>query len=157
MNIVDMLMDATVGQIVSVIAGIVAIIAAIIEFNKNIKKFPISAALNWIGERLNKKVGDRIDALDKQVDAISKKQKEMEHISDERAAIACRVRILRFSDELRRGIDHSLESFEQTITDIDSYEAYCESHPGFKNNKTGVAKDRILTAYKHCHEKNNFL
>lgn len=157
MNIVNMLMDATVGQIVTVIAGILAIITAIVEFNKKIKKFPITAALNWIGERTNKKVVNRIDALDKQVDAISKKQEEMEHISDERAAIACRVRILRFSDELRRGIDHSQESFEQTITDLDTYDAYCEAHPGFKNNKTVVAKDRILSAYKHCHEKNNFL
>ena len=157
MNIVEILMNATVGQIVGVVAGIVAIITALVEFNKNIKKFPITAVLNWIGDRTNKRVVGRIDELDRQVKAISKRQEEMEIIADERAAVACRIRILRFSDELRRGIDHSQESFEQTITDLDAYDAYCAAHPGFKNNKTVVAKERILTAYKHCHEKNNFL
>jgi len=157
MNIAEMLMDATVGQVVGVIAGIIAIITAIVEFNKKIKKFPITAVLNWIGERTNKNVVGRIDELDQQVKAISKRQTDMESISDERAAIACRVRILRFSDELRRGIDHSQESFEQTIADIDTYDAYCKAHPGFKNNKTVVANERILSSYKHCHEKNNFL
>ena len=154
---VDLLMNATVGQILGTIAAIVAIITAIVEFNSKIKKFPITAALNWIGERTNKQTIVQVGELRKEVDKISTKQEEMEKISDERAAVAARIRILRFSDELRRHEKHSQESYEQTITDLDFYTAYCDAHPGFKNHKTGVAKERIMHAYKERLDKNDFL
>ena len=154
---VDILMNATVGQILGTIAAIVAIITAIVEFNSKIKKFPITAALNWIGERTNKQTIVQFGELRKEVDKISAKQEEMEKISDERAAVAARIRILRFSDELRRHEKHSQESYEQTITDLDNYAAYCDAHPGFKNHKTGVAQERIMQAYKERLDKNDFL
>ena len=157
MILIDVLMNATVGQIVGTIAAILAIITTIIEFNKKIEKFPITKALNWIGERTNKKTIEQVNVLDGEVKKIAKKQNEMEAISDERAAVSARIRILRFSDELRRHIDHSQESFEQTIADLDYYEKYCDAHPGFVNNKTVVAKKRIMEAYENCLEKNNFL
>lgn len=153
----DLIMNATVGQIVGTIAGILAIITAIIEFSKKIQKFPITAALNWIGERTNKQTIVQFGTLKKEVDKIATKQEEMEQIADERTAVAARIRILRFSDELRRHIKYSQESYEQAIQDLDYYEAYCETHPGFKNNKTIVAKERIMEAYKERLAKNDFL
>jgi len=155
--LIDLLLNATVGQVVGTVAAIVAILTAIIEFNGKIKKFPITSALAWIGERTNKKTIEKVNEVEEKVNKISARQEEMEKISDERAAVACRIRILRFSDELRRELKHSKESFEQTLLDIDAYEAYCDAHPGFKNNKTVVAKKRIMDAYENCMEKNNFL
>ena len=150
-------MNVTVGQIVGAITAFVALVTLFIEFNKKIQKFPISAILNWIGERTNKQTIVQVGELRKEVDKISTKQEEMEKISDERAAVAARIRILRFSDELRRHEKHSQESYEQTITDLDFYTAYCDAHPGFKNHKTGVAKERIMHAYKERLDKNDFL
>lgn len=153
----DIIMNATVGQIVGTIAGIVAILTAFVEFSKKIKKFPITTALNWIGERTNKQTIVQFGMLKNEVDKIASKQDEMEKISEERAAVAARIRILRFSDELRRHVKHSQESYEQTITDLDYYSAYCDAHPGFKNHKTGVAKERIMEAYKERLDKDDFL
>ena len=54
-------------------------------------------------------------------------------------------------------IKHSQESFEQALADIDEYEHYCDKHPEFKNNRTIVARTRIIDAYETCLSKDSFL
>lgn len=66
------------------------------------------------------------------------------------AAISARVRIIRFSDEIMRGVEHSQESFDQALHDIDTYEDYCADHPKFENNKTVLATRRIKEVYEKC-------
>ena len=68
-----------------------------------------------------------------------------------------RIRILRFSDEIRRNVKHSQESFDQTLSDITKYEQYCKDHPEFENKKTVLANKRISEAYDKCVEDNDFL
>ena len=149
-------MSLSLGELVKYIVGVFAALSVFIEFTP-IKINPISALLNWIGKRTNKELKQELNKLKKEVDAISVKQGQIEENVKEREAVSCRVRILRFSDELRRGVKHSQESFDQTIEDIDTYEEYCRDHPKFKNNKTVVAKDRILAAYNIRLEMNDFL
>ena len=153
----EWIMNATVGQIVGAVAAVIAVISVLVEGSKKIKKFPISAMLQWIGERTNKTLTVRIDALEKKVDEIANDFDSLEQQVSEHDAINCRVRILQFSDEIRRNIQHSQESFEQVISDIDFYEKYCDANPGFKNNKTIVAKKRILDVYEARLEQNDFL
>lgn len=160
----DTLMNVTVGQIVGAVTAFVALITLFIEFNKKIQKFPISSVLNWIGERTNKNLSlqvksleGQIKALEKKVDAVDTKQVALDYEFAERNAVNCRVRILRFDDELRRKLKHSQESFYQAFEDIDVYEKYCDAHPEFKNNKTISAKERIKAAYDGCMEQNDFL
>lgn len=160
----DTLMNVTVGQIVGAITAFVAFVTLFIEFNKKIQKFPISAVLNWIGERTNKNLSaqvksleDQIKDLEKKVDALDTKQVSMDYEFEKRNTVNCRVRILQFADELRRKIKHSQESFDQVFDDIDVYEKYCAAHPEFKNNKTMTAKERIKAAYDGCMEQNDFL
>ena len=76
---------------------------------------------------------------------------------DEQNAITCRVRILRFGDEIIHGDKHSKDSFDQVLEDIDSYELYCREHPEFKNNKTVITTKAIKSNYKEGLEKNDFL
>lgn len=71
--------------------------------------------------------------------------------------IDCRVRILTFADEIRRGVRHSKETFDQVLSDIDTYERYCTEHPDFMNNKTVAAKAKILDVYSECMDNNDFL
>ncbi len=156
-SVMNVVMNATVGQIVGAITAALALISVFVEFSNKIKKFPISAVLNWIGERTNRDLLVRVKDLEKKVDGIGRVQSEFEEKFVEREAVTCRIRILRFSDELRRNIHHSKESFDQALSDVDVYEKYCDSHPGFKNNKTGVAKERIVAAYQECMDKDNFL
>ena len=150
------IMNATIGQLIGAIAGSIAVLSVFIEIVP-VKINPISAVLVWIGKRTTRELADRFRELEDAVDDLTEKYDQIEQDNERREAIQCRVRILRFSDELRRGIDHSQESFEQTLEDTDTYEKYCADHPLFKNNKTVTANERIKAAYRNCLEKNNFL
>lgn len=77
--------------------------------------------------------------------------KEIERISqkiDENSAVLARTHILRFSDELKNGIEHSSEYFRQQLDDCDTYERYCEKHPDFKNSYTMVANKHIKETFE---------
>lgn len=149
-------MQMSLGQLIGYLAGIIVVLSTFIEITP-VKINPVSAALNWLGKKINREMIARVDELEKKMDAMAKVQNEMEERFAEKDAINSRVRILRFSDELRRDVRHSKESFEQTLADIDEYEHYCDKHPDFKNNKTMTAKERIKSAYDSCMSKDNFL
>lgn len=142
-------MNLTLAQIVGGIAGIVVIGSVFIEITP-IKINPISSLLKWIGSKANGEIIKRFDTIEDKVNNI-------EIIHDKRNAISCRVRILHFGDEVRRGIGHSKENFDQVLSDIDDYERYCASHPEFKNNKTNATKEKILKVYSERMDHNDFL
>jgi len=91
------------------------------------------------------------------VRSLNQKISGLEAKIDKNEAIAARVRILHFSDEVMRKVKHSHESFDQALEDIDVYEDYCEKHPEFKNNKTVLSTQRIKSIYDKCMEECNFL
>jgi hypothetical protein len=82
----------------------------------------------------NKDIEEKLDALTKRV--------------DENQAILARTHILRFSDEIRNGVEHSNEYFRQQLDDCDTYERYCEQHPEFKNSYTMIANKHIKDTYE---------
>ena len=141
----EKIMELTLGQIVGFGSLAVALLSVFIEITP-IKINPISALLRWIGEKTNKELMDKVNLLEVNVRAL-----------EQADVVACRVRILTFADEIRRGVRHSKETFDQVLSDIDSYERYCAEHPAFMNNKTVAAKAKILELYSECIDKNNFL
>lgn len=84
---------------------------------------------------------DKSREIEKKVDALADR-------IDENAAILARTHILRFSDELKNGIEHSAEYFRQQLDDCDTYEHYCETHPGFKNSYTEIANKHIKDTFE---------
>lgn len=157
------LMGLTIGQIVGWCAGIIAGLSLLIEFNKKINFRPISAMLNWIGAKINKAmldkisdVDDRVEAVKGDLDALVSDYEVLKEDIKERDAVTYRVRILRFAEEVRNGVLHSKESFDQALDDIDRYEQYCNDHPNFVNNKTVRSKKLIIAAYDKCMEQNDF-
>lgn len=66
---------------------------------------------------------------------------------DRNQAILARTHILRFDDELLNDIKHSKEYFSQQLQDIDTYEAYCQIHPEFKNSYATAAINHIRNTY----------
>jgi hypothetical protein len=84
---------------------------------------------------------DKSKEIEKKVDALSEK-------IDENQAILARTHILRFSGELRNGIEHSAEYFRQQLDDCDTYDKYCDAHPDFKNSYTMIANKHIKDTYE---------
>ena len=68
-----------------------------------------------------------------------------------------RSKILRFDDELRIGIKHSYEYFEDILRTVHEYEDYCDNHPKFKNRQAESAINHIQSAYDEAHENNSFI
>ncbi len=99
---------------------------------------------------------DKQDAVLKALEEIRKDVTALSGKVDENAAVLARTHILRFNDELINDVEHTQEYFRQQLQDIDTYEAYCESHPGFKNTYATMAIENIKDTYKRLQEKGAF-
>ena len=133
-------------------------------------KKPWSIILSFIGKEINAEIIQSCDELSKRIDGIStelsKTQESITETKDtinkvqdfalETRAIAARVRILRFADEIIGKQVHSRESFVQIFTDIDTYDKFCRSHLDFKNHNTVSATRLINDAYDERSRKNDF-
>ena len=97
----------------------------------------------------SKKILDMIQKLDEKIDKLGGELSE-------RGAIACRVRILKFMDEILEGWSHSFDSYTQVMQDITNYINYCDLHPRFKNHQTEATIEYIKNDYQEHLEKNDF-
>lgn len=100
-------------------------------------------------EDCSKKIIEMITKLDEKID-------KLDGELSERGAIACRVRILKFMDEILEGWEHSYDSYVQVMQDITNYLNYCREHPDFKNHQTEATIEYIKNDYQERLEKNNF-
>ncbi len=98
----------------------------------------------------NKDILDSLQELKNKIDRVADK-------GDERAAVAARVRILHFADEMLEGKRHSKDSYDQAMSDITFYERYCENHPEFRNNQTVATVSFIKRNYEERLDKHDFL
>lgn len=139
----------SVGELAKSAASILVVLSIFVEITP-IKVNPLTKVFSWIGKKINGELITKVSELETKVNKIGSE-------ADERNAVACRVRILHFSDELLHDTKHSKEHFDQILSDIDDYEKYCLEHPEFKNNKTVLAKQRIVNVYSKHIEHNDFL
>lgn len=120
----------------------------------------IFTTIDLLLKRKWKKADDKDERgkrMESNIDAIKRELQAHIAVSEERDFRRCRARILRFNDECRAEVMHTQEHFDDVLTDIDSYEEYCSSHPDFKNNKARCAIASIKECYQNCLAKNNFL
>ena len=110
-----------------------------------------------IGRAMNKELNTKLDRIIKQQSETDKKLDEHIAMDDERYAVDCRARILRFNDEVLHGQKHTKEHFDQTLSDITTYNTYCDKHKDFKNQITVHAADNILKVYDTCMAEGSFL
>ena len=97
----------------------------------------------------SKKIIEMIQKLDEKIDRLDGE------LSVHRA-IACRVRIIKFMDEILEGWSHSHDSYVQVMQDITNYLRYCAEHPEFKNHQTEASIEHIKADYQERLEKNDF-
>lgn len=116
-----------------------------------IKLDPWTSLAKWLKGII---VGD----VEKKLDDISGKVKDLDCKIQETDARAARRQILRFADELyNRTVKHSKEYFDDILDDIDDYEKYCDSHKNFKNGKTTLAVAQIKKVYSELYDDHKFL
>ena len=96
-----------------------------------------------------KKILEMIQKLDEKIDRLDGE------LSVHRA-IVCRVRIIKFMDEILEGWSHSHDSYVQVMQDITNYLRYCAEHPEFKNHQTEATIAPIKADYQERLEKNDF-
>lgn len=115
-----------------------------------IKIYPWSWLAKAFGRAINAELIAKIDALEKKVEKLHSRDGEKE-------AIDQRNRILLFADEAVRDIKHSEEHFNQILRDITEYEAFCNAHKDFENERVVLTCARIKEIYKRCLETGDFL
>ena len=131
------------------------IITFVEKFGPKDKK-PWTALFTFIGKILTKEFSESQKALVDRVNVLSDKIEAVAESVAETRAIAARVRILRFADEVIGKQAHSRESYVQIFTDIDTYDKFCRSHLDFKNHNTVSATRLINDAYDERSRKNDF-
>lgn len=122
-----------------------------------IKVNPWSAILGWFGKQINKDINETLEAVKTDIKIL---QNDVDTIRDESREIHakdCRVRILRFADEIYLGQNHSHEHFKQILGDITHYEKYCDRHPEFENQIAVAAIAQIKDCYNERLKQHDFL
>lgn len=105
---------------------------------------------SWFGNQINKDLLAQMKTMKTEIDTIRDENREI-HAKD------CRVRILRFADEIYMEQPHSQEHFKQILGDITHYEKYCDSHPEFENQIAVAAIQQIKETYSNRLRKHDFL
>lgn len=121
---------------------VITVIVAIIGSNA------LWGFLQFLLERKDKKK----DCSKKILEAIQKINNKI----DQRIAIECRIRILKFMDEIIEGWEHSKDSYNQIMRDITNYLQYCDEHPQFLNHQTDATIERLEKDYEQRLATNDF-
>jgi hypothetical protein len=129
--------------------GIIIVLMTMIQISP-IKINPWSWLGRIIGRAINAEVIEKVDKISIDV-------KNNKDTDDREWAELRRTHILRFGDEIRLGISHSEEHFNQILLDIHNYEKYCDEHKSYKNDKAVTTIELIRHTYSKCLSENLFL
>lgn len=157
----------TLEEIVKYSGGAILLLLTFVEIVP-IKINPWSWIASKLGKALNKDLLQEMKDLqeahkkdqeenDKRLRAVENTQSEFEKYYKRDDAKSARRRILSCADELRRGVEHSQEFFDDVLEDISYYNNYCKENPDFENMKAVVAIEFITETYHKCLKDNDFL
>lgn len=129
--------------------GLVLILLGLIRIPKiDLNLWTIIARI--FGRAMNGDMLKQINKIDSELNAHIKK-------TEETRIKQARQRILRFSDDIMLGKNHSLEHYNDILDDINIYESYCNGHPDYVNNKAKAAIELIRDSYEDHLHHNTFL
>lgn len=87
-----------------------------------------------------------------QLEVIQNDIKSLKLLIDENEAKSARIRIINFADKMRTST-MGKEAWLQVLRDIDSYEAYCDANPDFKNSYAKLSIELIKDTYEEDFKK----
>lgn len=143
-------------EIAWVVGVVVAVLVTAVQ-KLSTKYKPWSWIAKQLGKAINAEVLERQEALENKVDNLEKMDKKQDESREKEKALSARRRILRFSDEIRRGDKHSEEYFNEVLDDITFYKNYCDANEYFENERAVLAIEMIEKTYKYCVDENAFL
>ena len=157
----------SIEQMLKYSGGILLLLLTFIQVTP-IKINPWTWLGKCIGKAINQDIVGEIKAVkqtqqddqkenNRRFSAIEKSQKEFQEYYKQDDAKSARRRILSCADELRIGVHHSQEFFDDVLEDISYYNNYCTENPEFKNMKATVAIELIKETYHECLKENKFL
>lgn len=136
-------------------SGVVIVMLGLIK----IKPLEISV-WHWLARKLgrafNGEMFDKVDEIKEDVQQVKSCLDDHLREEEERDIISYRTKILRFADEMYMKKYHSKEHFEEIIDLINKYNAYCDQHPEFENERTNIAQGLIRDQYAECMKRNRF-
>ena len=140
-DMTNLMQDGLIGLVI-ILLGLIKIPRLEVNFWGYIAK--------GIGNAINHDISQQINRMDSELKAHVQKTEEYRIKS-------ARQRILRFSDDIMLEKNHSLEHYNDILDDIDIYEDYCDTHPGYINNKAEMAIELIRTTYQEHMVNHDFL
>lgn len=146
----------TVKEILYGSGGGLLLIMSLLQISK-ININPWTAVFSWIGRQLNHELFAKVTGLEKRMETMQTDINTIREEGRERHAKDCRVRILRFADEIYLGTNHSQEHYKQILGDIKSYETYCDTHEDFENQIATAAIRQIKSRYDLHIQQHDFL
>lgn len=136
--------------------GLLLVALTIVQITP-IKINPWSAIAKVFGRAINADVLREIADVKSEQGKTRQKLEDHIRVDDERNADDHRNRILRFNNELIRGLGHTREDFIEILAEIDFYERYCHTHPEYENNRAVHAISNIKRVYDERLQKRDFL
>ena len=132
----------------AIVSGLVSL--GIASINAKKEKAAAEAAAKERKEQEDNAILKKLDGLSNKLD---------EHIKEDNEAKTdeARLRVLRFGDEVRRGVLHTEEHWADILRDIDRYEDYCDKHPDYENNRATRTIQFLKNTFDARLKKNDFL
>ena len=145
---------------------VLIVVMSLMEFTK-IKINPWSFIGNIFNRGLREKIDeqakqiseltDKINNIEEKIGSVEEKITDVEKEITAGDAQDARYRILRFEDEIRHGVLHTKEHYDQIIDDINKYEEFSKNNKWFRNNQAHWAIATIRDKYAKHNLDNSFL
>ena len=137
-------------------SGLIVAVMSIIQVSK-IEINPQSWIAAQLGNALNAGVMKEIKDIKTEQEETKKKLDAHIEEGEERKADNYRSRVLRFNNEIVRGLGHTEEDYDEILDVIWKYNEYCKTHPKYKNNKMPHAIKNVERMYDEMLQTNGFL
>ena len=137
-------------------SGLIVAVMSIIQVSK-IEINPQSWIAAQLGNALNAGVMKEIKDIKTEQEETKKKLDSHIEEGEERKADNYRSRVLRFNNEIVRGLGHTEEDYDEILDVIWKYNEYCKTHPKYKNNKMPHAIKNVERMYDEMLQTNGFL
>lgn len=144
------------GSVMAGSSGLIVAVMSIIQVSK-IEINPQSWIATQLGNALNAGVMKEIKDIKAELEETRKKLDAHIEEGEERKANNYRSSVLRFNNELVRGLGHTEEDYDEILGIILKYNEYCKTHPKYKNNKMPHAIKNVERMYDEMLQTNGFL